>query len=173
MNPLKSYTIPIMGLESGQHEFRFEIGSEFFSIFDNSLIDSGLFTVEVSLDKKVNILTLHFDIKGYMDTPCDRCLESIKLPIENAFDIHLKYSDEYKEEEDIIYITKNTNEINVGNQIYEMISLSVPIAKVYDCDEDESAPCNDDVLEHLNRGSSNEDEDNEDTSIWDVLKDLK
>lgn len=173
MNPLKSYTIPILGLESGLHEFRFEVDSDFFKIFDNSLIESGLFEVILTVDKKINIVTLFFNIEGYMDTPCDRCLEPIKLPIEKKYELHLKYSDEYREEDEIIYITKNTHEINVGNHIYEMISLAVPIMKVYDCENDEDAPCNDEILDHLNSGDDSKAENDEDGSVWDILKDLK
>ncbi len=174
MEDLKRFTIPIKGLNVGIHQYKFDLEDDFFEYFHSTIVQKGEFKVDFEVDKRIGIIDLTIKFDGHILTPCDRCLEEIKLPIEGTQEMVVKYGAEEKEEEDIIYITPFTSELNVAKFIYEYILLSIPISKVYDCESDEDAPCNDEVLDKLDqikyRGEDDDEEGGE--SPWNVLKDI-
>lgn len=173
MDPMIEFDIPIQGLESGQHTFHFDISSEFFAKFENALIEEGDFEVEVLLEKRPDMIVCDFKVDGHMYTDCDRCLEPIDLPIKNEVRLLFKYAEIEREEDEIVFIPRGIHALNLGKYIYEMISLSVPLIRQYNCEEDEDAPCNDDVLDILESSAPEEPEKDDDNPIWDVLKGLK
>lgn len=174
MEDLKRFTLPIKGLNTGIHQYTFEIENSFFEYFHSTIVRKGNFNVDLFVDKRIGITDLTIKFDGFILTPCDRCLEEIRLPIKGEKEIIVKYGTEEKEEEDVIYITPFTSELNVVKFIYEYILLSVPISRVYDCENDENAPCSDEVLDKLNSIlSKNKKEDkDEGESPWSILKDI-
>jgi uncharacterized protein len=171
MDPMVEFSIPIQGLESGQHAFRFYITSDFFQHFDQSLVEEGQFEVALQLEKRTDMISCIFDVTGHMTTQCDRCLETIQLPIARQVPLLFKYADEEREEDEVVFIPRGIAELNMAKYIYEIIGLSVPLVRQYPCDEDENAPCNEDMLDILDEFRP--DGGDEDNPIWDVLKGLK
>jgi uncharacterized protein len=174
MEDLKRFSLPIKGLKLGIHKFVFEIEDDFFKKFSSTTIRIGQFTVEVTLDKRISVCDLSIKFDGSVTAPCDRCLAVISLAIEGEESMVVKYASSEKEEEDVLYITQDTPELNVAKYIYEFISLAMPLSFVYDCEEDNPSPCNQDILNKLNKpldpeGFKNVEKKN---SPWDILKDL-
>jgi len=172
MDPMVEFNIPIQGLESGQHTFHFEVSDDFFKLFENALVENGHFEVNVDLDKQSSMIVCDFEIHGTLFTSCDRCLENIHLPVYNQIQLLFKYAEEEMEEDEIVYIPRGLNILNLGKYIYEMISLSIPMVKQYDCENDDEAPCNEDVLNRLS-ASDDISNDNDENPLWDVLKGIK
>jgi len=168
MNVLDHFSIPYKGLGSGIHEIKFSIEDEFFLAFDQPLIDNGVFEALLILDKRSDHSILTFEVEGYTVTDCDRCLESIKLPVTGSYTLHLKFSEEVSEEEEIVYLHPETSIINVAKYIYDVIGLSMPITKIYDCENDPNPSCNQTVLAKL--GETNEIKNDDLPSPWDGLK---
>ena len=54
--------------------------------------------------------------------------------------------------------------------LYEQILLAIPLIKVYECQDEEPRPCNDNVLDILNSENGTTESNN---PFGDVLKDLK
>jgi uncharacterized protein len=174
MEDLKRFSLPIKGLKLGIHKFIFEIEDEFFKKFSSTTITKGQFTVEVILDKRISVCDLSITFDGFVTAPCDRCLAVISLAIEGEESMVVKYASSEKEEEDILYITQDTPDLNVAKYIYEFISLSMPLSFVYDCEEDNPSPCNQAILDKIKPlqdpgGLNNTESKN---SPWDILKDL-
>jgi uncharacterized protein len=174
MEDLRRFSLPIKGLKLGIHRFTFAIDDDFFKKFSSTTIDKGQFTVEVLLDKRMSVCDLSIKFDGHVTAPCDRCLAIISLAIEGEESIVVKYASLEKEEEDVLYITPDTPDLNVANYIYEFISLALPLSFVYDCEEDNPSPCNQDILDKLKpsqdpRVFKNIEKEN---SPWDILKDF-
>ena len=123
--------------------------------------------MKLHFDKRPDMLVLTFEFFGTFKTDCDRCLEVINLPVKDSQQLIVKYSDEAKEDE-IVYITRDTPLLNVAKYAYESIGLAIPITKV--CDEIETPPCNDKMLDYLDGKEENEKTNN---PIWEALKDFK
>ena len=170
MDTLVQYTIPIKGLGPGVHQFDFHIDSDFFTHFENSPIQEGDLQLQLIFDKRADLFVLEFDFQGTVKTDCDRCLTEIDLPISGQQRLLVKFSlEEELEEAEVIYIHPEAQKLNVSKYIYEFICLAMPIIKVYDCEEEENRPCNEEMLGYLDI----EEEENTDSNpIWDELKKL-
>jgi uncharacterized metal-binding protein YceD (DUF177 family) len=166
MKSFKEFSLPISGLEDGLHEYRFKVEKPFFEIFENSPIKEADIDVEVELDKRKDMLIFHIDISGFVWDNCDRCLTSIKLPVEGQYELFGKYGNA-EEEADVFYLSPETTEINISKFIFEYSCLSVPISKTIDCDNMTEPPCDEEMINTLDREVNDEG-----NSIWDQLKDF-
>jgi uncharacterized protein len=159
------YKIAFIGLKKGIHQFEYQIDKGFFEGLDYSLIKSGDLTVNVSLNKQDALMVLDFEIKGTIDLPCDRCLETVHESVEGANRIIVKYGEySIEESEEIIVLGKDEGELNIEPYIYEFINLLVPMKVVHeegDCDPQTLA-----ALKKLETKNSGVD------PRWDALKNL-
>jgi uncharacterized metal-binding protein YceD (DUF177 family) len=168
MDIMKHFSIPFKGLKNGDHRFQFEIGDDFFKHYENDVITNGQFNVWLDFEKKDNMSIMQFSIEGISAMNCDRCMEIIQLPIQGKYDLLLKFGDEEDSNEEVMYVDPDISILPLGQLMYEFILLSIPITKVYNCQEDNPRPCNDEILDKL------EYDDNglppTSNSIWDNLK---
>jgi uncharacterized protein len=170
MNPFVAYSIPVQGLNLGAHEFKFSVDSAFFALFEDSPIATGQVDFEVFLEKRSDMLLFDFEFSGHVGAVCDRCTAEINLPIEDSRSLIAKYTeDDVDEEEEVVFIHREAAHFNLAQYLYEFVILALPINNVYDCQDEPNPPCNFEVLEHLGHEDAEEDK----TSIWDELKNLK
>jgi uncharacterized protein len=152
---LRPFTIPIKGLKNGLHEFDFEIDKAFFEAFEDSPIQDGAFEVHLDFDKRDNLFELTFDFDGSYPTECDRCLADIRLHIGDTQHLKVKLTHEPLEEDaEVVYLSLDADELNVAKYIYEFICLAMPMVKTYDCENDETPPCDFEMLKRLTVGNS-------------------
>ena len=170
MDNFVAYSLPIQGLKSGIHHFKFEVDSAFFAKFEDSPVQEGKVLFELELDKRPDMMLLDFTLEGFIKAECDRCTATIDLPIEDERQLIVKFDEEEIEAEDeVIFLQREAPEFNVATYLYEFVVLALPITNIYDCENDPEPPCNFEVLKHLNPDS----EAGKTDSIWDSLKDLK
>ena len=176
MDALKRFTIPVKGLKQGIHSFEFDLDRLFFSQFEASPVEDGIFKVLLKIDKRPEMLVLDFNIEGKIATNCDRCSSNIQLPINTVDQTVVKYAEQRKEDDEIVYIPWETPELNVATYIFEHIVLALPMITVYACDEEENPPCDFEMLDYLDNDEStpsSEEPDDEPESgnpIWSELK---
>ena len=174
MKSLNHFTLPIWGLKMGMHEFDFQVDSEFFSHFEQNVIEQGEFNIKLYFDKRPDMFVLTFDFGGHVQTNCDRCLATINLPVKGSEQLMVKFADEEKEEGEIWYIARGRTELNVAKQVYEIIFLALPIIKTYDCQNDKQSPCDEEMLSYLQPNEAEEDSSEDDLSnpFKDAFKDF-
>lgn len=132
MKDLKAYTIEILNLSNKRHEYEFESGPDFFNNFEQSLISKGTFKVKLLLDKSETMIQLSFHISGSVELICDRTLEPFDYPININQKLILKYGEQEEElTDEIEIISRNTQQINVAQYIYEFIGLAIPMKKLH------------------------------------------
>ncbi len=169
MQELNRFELLLKNLKPGVHEFRFILDETFFERFQNNLIKKGHFDAVATVEVSPEVIKFALIHEGYHLTNCDRCLEQIKLPVKSSGQILIKIVDEPQPEDEIIYLAKSVDKLDVAPLINELITVSLPIVKIYDCDEEEDAPCNFEVLERLSRLKKSSDI----SPAWDKLKNLK
>ena len=86
-----------------------------------------------------------------MRVSCDRCLELMTLPVSANREVKAKWGDDYEDDGDEITISEGTGEVNVAWNIYEFISLEVPMRHVHPEGE-----CSGEVDELLNQYETSE-----------------
>ena len=150
MEKFKEFSLPIKGLKNGAHEFDFQVNADFFKQFEGSPIEKGNFDVHLTMDKRDAFFELVFDLDGTIETECDRCTASIALPFGDSHYLTVKHSIETQDEDaEVVFISPDASHFNVAQYVYEFICLSMPFHKVYDCENDETPPCDFSVLDRI------------------------
>jgi len=119
------------------------------------------------------MLILNFQINGTINTNCDRCLAQYPQPVDVQEQQIARFSDEPGEEDDeIIILTKNDHEIDISGLVYEYINVALPLITVCS-DEGETPYCDKEMLESLNKLTTNNEEPEDIDPRWDALKKFK
>lgn len=167
------YTIPLIGLPFGHTDYQYVISDKFFGEREYSEVKNGVVNLRLDIEKMETMFVLALNFEGKVVLQCDRCGDDYEQPIEGSAEIYLKYGDgNGNEDDDVIFITKNDNEFDVSDLIYEYIILSLPIHRVH---QDESE-CNKDVLDMLYHEDKTQDVENESDAnpVWsEMMKQLK
>lgn len=158
-------------LAPGEFEFEFTIEDSFFHKFENSVIQKGKVDVLVVLEKKDNMLLLDFTMEGTVIVTCDKCLEDLALDIETFNELIVKMGEMNEElSESVIMISSKENEIDVGQYIYEFLTLAIPMRNVHG-DTEEAPTCNPEILKEMEKHVSQEQAQTNDPR-WDGLKNI-
>lgn len=162
------FSLPFSGIKNGKHTYHFEVGSDFFRFMNSESVLDGKWHVTLDLDRRFNICDLVFHIEGDFPTTCDRCTADIMLPVTSQYDMVLKVTlEDMEDTEEILYIKNTEHTLYLDQIIYELITLSLPWIRVYDCESESPLPCNMDVLNKLS-----ENQKNHSPHLWDELKNL-
>ncbi len=172
MKEFNQYSIPLMGLIDGAHQFEFKIDKDFFKKFENPIIEDGTFQVQVDVVKQPDAMFLSFNITGTMKSDCDRCLAEIDLPVEGKYDLIAKYAEKSSETDEVIYIVPDQSELELKKPIYDFIGLSIPLVKTYDCEKEEPRVCDDAMLDKIEGTEEAPQDEPKSSPIWDALKDF-
>jgi len=175
MKPLKTYTIPFVGLKVGEHHFDYEIKQAFFEHFEYDDFNDSNIVVDVILNKKTTLLELNFKISGTVNVNCDLTNEPYNQAIENEFDLVVNFGEEYNDENiDILIIPHGEYEINIAQYIYELIVLAVPNKRIHPGVKD--GTLDSEILKKLEELSPKTAEDKENMEEidprWNTLKKL-
>lgn len=136
------FDIDLFKLTDGKHSFEFDINSSFFSLFEDSVVKNGNGSVKVDLDSNPSLITLNFHLMGEIELVCDRSLDAFMYPIDETYTLRVRYGDHWEElSEELLLIPANTQKIDVGQFVYEFVSLAIPMKKLHprfedDADED-------------------------------------
>lgn len=177
MDPLRQYEIAFVGLKQGVHRFTFQIDDRFFALFEDSLVKEGKLEVILDFNKGLSFFLLKFMISGWVKLPCDRCAAELQCPIEEDYDIVVKFDPHAESEKDdsmadVVYISRAASHLDVAQLIYEFINLSIPLNRV-NCDNlTGEKPCNQDILKRLTPLKTKKKEPSKDPR-WDSLSKIK
>lgn len=131
-NVLNTYKIDIFRLESKQYVHEFEGNNDFFEALDQELIQKGNFKATVVLNKNETMIQMMYHITGSVELTCDRSLDLFDFPVDITQKMILKFSDHNEEiTEELILIDRNTQYINVAQDIFDFIGLQIPIKKLH------------------------------------------
>ena len=166
-----SYAIPLSGLKEGRHIIDFEIGKEFFELFQESEVKEGSLIANIEMDKRSSHLDLLVRISGNVSICCDRCLEMFLQPIVCENRLLVKFGKNIEDSDpDILSLPVDEHELDIQQQIYEFIHLALPIKRVHGDDEKGNSTCDPVMLEKLKALSIEEEKITD--PRWDELKKL-
>lgn len=165
-----TYAIPLSGLKEGRHNIDFEIGNEFFELFEESEIKEGSLTANIGIDKLSSHLDIAIRISGKVSICCDRCLEMFLHPIDCKNRLLVKFGKSMDETDpDILSVSPDENELDLQQHIYEFIHLALPIRRIHPVINGKST-CDPVMLKKLEEHIIEEDKKND--PRWDDLKKL-
>lgn len=160
----------IIGLSQKAHRFDYAFGDEFFGKYGRSLLETGSFAAEVTLDKHETMIECNFRINGMAHLICDRSLEPFDYPMNIDRTIVFKYGQEEKElSDEIVIISRDRASLDVGQYMYELIGVNVPMKRLHPKFENEESEIQ---LVYSSPIEETEQEDAIDPR-WEKLKKLK
>ena len=151
-NFLQEFKIPFVGMKTKLYQFEYLIRGLFFSNFAESDIEKCAIEVKLDIDKRENFFLLTFYIDGTIEMPCDRCMEPFNQSVFGDYEVAVKYKNEdviETEDEDVVYVSKSDDFIDVSELIYEFILLSIPLRCAHPENELGESECNQEVLNKL------------------------
>lgn len=165
MKSNKEFIIPFIGLKVGFHDFNFEIHDAFFEEVEYSIIHKGNVTVSLTLEKKETMLIGEFQIGGTVSASCDRCNDPLDVPVKGTFRLVYKFDNETSDDESLIVLHPDAYELDVRDNIYELITVSLPARLTHPMGE-----CNEEMIELLKKYSGQPEsveDDFDDDDDWD------
>lgn len=172
MKALDSFNIDIFKLSNGSHDYHFEITNEFFELFPGEIVTRGAGDVNLVLTKSETMIDLDFKINVVVELECDRSLELFDYNIDLTKGLILKFGEEeYEQDDEIIVISRDKQQINVAQHIYEFIGLAVPMKKLHPKFKDEDT--GDEIIYSSDNDKSKEDDDEAIDPRWSKLQNLK
>lgn len=87
--------------------------------------------VKLTVVCKHDMYNLTFHITGTVTLICDRCLDDLILPIDETYDIAVKYGEDYDETDELLIIPQSELTLNVAYMIYDTVSLAIPLKHVH------------------------------------------
>ncbi len=168
------YDIEFKGLKEGLHDFEFKIDNKFFEHFEESLVNKGEVLIKVVLEKRSAFLKLHFNIEGWLELTCDRCLEEYQQAIKYENVLFVKYGEkEYDDGDNVIWVNPEEHHVNLAQIIYEYLTLCIPLRHVHPKNRNGERACNKEMIEKLKKYKQTEKEEDQKTDPrWDALRKL-
>jgi len=173
MDALAPFRIPVASLKAEEARYHWELGPDFFRLFDDEHeTEKGKFSVDMDLAYSGTLTTMIFHIRGVVETPCDRCLTMIDMPIEGDYEIIVKFGNPDESTDEVILVDPESNGLNLGKHIYDFVLLSIPISRrIPECETSDNPPCDMTVLAYLSKiENANNSTQDDDDSPWGDLK---
>lgn len=166
--------IQFSGLKSGKYTYDFTLNKIFFASFENESLEDGEVNFSVVMEKADHLLTFDFSFAGFVRSICDRCLQSLEIPIEGHERLFVKFSDtETSDDENIIVVPENEYQIDLAHIMYEYVATALPIQHIHPDDENGQSTCDSEMLSLLEKMQQKDNNDNEIDPRWEKLKELK
>jgi uncharacterized metal-binding protein YceD (DUF177 family) len=155
MGNKREFEIAFVGLKPGTHVYNYTINDNFFESYGQQNFVNCNANVKLTLERENGFMQLHFDVEGTADVDCDRCGNTINTQLWDEFDIVVKLVENaeemnnQEEDPDVYYINRTESHLQIGDWIYEFVSLSMPMQKQCAEDEKGNSTCNPEVIEKL------------------------
>ena len=112
------------------------------------------------------------EITGEVELTCDRSLETFQYPIHERRQVILKFGEEEKEiDHDVVMITHDTQQIDVGQYVFEFVGLAIPMKKLHPRFSESEEEFN--SLVYSSGDESESDNSDQTDPRWQKLNDLK
>ncbi|MCY4562216.1 MAG: DUF177 domain-containing protein [Flavobacteriaceae bacterium] len=130
---LRDFEICFTSLKRGEHRFKYEIDNAFFEYFKFTDISETKINVAVVLIKRSTLMELKMTLSGQTQLICDISLEQYFAPLNATYDLIIKFGERPMDisEPDVIYLKNSEFKMNIAQQIFESVVLSIPIKKVH------------------------------------------
>jgi uncharacterized metal-binding protein YceD (DUF177 family) len=172
MDALAPFRIPLSALKADSASFEWEVGPDFFKLFDDEhQPPTGNFVVNLELEHTGGVVTFDFIITGKLKTNCDRCTAPIDLPIESGYQVLVKFGDPAESTDEVIVLDPEAPDLNVGKIIYDFILLSIPIRhRIEDCETMDPMPCDTSITQFISTSGELPSIPEAENPLWDDLK---
>ncbi len=126
-----------------------EVDGDFFTSRGNDDVKEADVTAYVDIDVRHGAYVIGITCQGWIEIPCDRCLDPMRLEVDDDYDVTVRYGEEYDEKEDTIILPESEVNFDLSPLIADTILLSIPLRHVHPEGE-----CNPEMKEIMKKHSS-------------------
>lgn len=166
-----SMTVRFSGLKSGSYNYHFTLSEEFFEGYKNDEIEGGKVEIEAKMERLQHMLMFTFLLNGEVETPCDRCLGRVTIPISGEEHLCVRFSDtETCEDEEVVVLPENAFEIDLSQWLYEYVAVRIPMQHVHPDGE-----CDPEMMKYIKveSGKCKVESEEETDPRWEALRQLR
>jgi uncharacterized metal-binding protein YceD (DUF177 family) len=169
---MNDYIVKLGAITNGQNSFSFEIKDQFFEAFTFSDIEHADISAIAKLNNNGNNMSLNLIIDGQINQlSCDICTDELSVKISAETNIIIKKTDEdLVSSDEIFYIKKSENKIDLKHLIFELIVLNAPKKRQHSLDKKGNSTCNKEMVDLVNKYTQVKDKASD--PRWDALKSL-
>lgn len=132
MHSLQELVIQVPKADTATSQVAYQLGNDFFSLFQGAFLEKGDFTVTIYLDKTPQHIQLRFLIQGEVELSCDRTGELFNYPLHIERAVQFKVGAEYQElDVDLYMIERGAPYIEVAQHIYDFVNVAIPMKRLH------------------------------------------
>ena len=146
----ETFIIPLDGLATGQNEYFWHVGKEFFEDFGNAEILDAELDIKAVAEKSGRYVGVDCEVDVSVTVACDRCLDDLIMPVSLDILLSVKFGDEESSEEhqegerEVIFIPQDNADMDLSQIVYDYVCLSLPMQRCHELGE-----CNPTVMSYL------------------------
>lgn len=130
--PLTEYKLRLASMSEGSHVLHFSCDTGFFTALECDDITDADLRVELHIDVRHDTYAMTFNIEGEVSTPCDRCLEPVRIALDEEYRLNVRYGADYDDTKDeILVIPESETTFDVAPIIRDTVLLGLPIRRVH------------------------------------------
>ena len=132
MGKFSEFNLPLKSIAPGVQEHDYHLDKLFFESMENADVRDADVDVHLVVTHKNDVYTLEFKLTGNLTVACDRCLDSMGLPVDTGYRVAVKFGEDYRDDDDgMIEIPTSDNYLNVAYMIHDTAALAIPIKHVH------------------------------------------
>lgn len=130
---MASYKLPLNSLSLGIQEFNYHLDAPFFNGIEATEIREASVEAMVTASRKSDdTFQLDFILKGNVTIPCDRCLDSMVLPVDTTYHLSVKEGDTFDDSRDnTLEIPGTWRMLDLAPLMRDTVLLTIPIKHVH------------------------------------------
>ncbi len=169
---MNDFTVKLKAITTGTNSFPFEIKDSFFEAFPFSDVEHADICAIATLDKDGDNISLNLTLDGQInELACDICTDQVSVKIAAETKLIIKRTDDdLVSTEEIFYIKKSENKVDLKHLIFELIILSVPNKRQHALDKQGNSTCNKEMVDLVNKYTQIKEKPSD--PRWDALKSL-
>lgn len=132
MGKFTEFKLGLKSLPVGAHHTEYHLGKEFFVNMESADVTDADLAVSLDVVHRNDAYDMTFHIYGNVTLVCDRCLDSLEMPMDTTYHVTVEYGDDYNDEsDDVLIIPESDTSLNVAYMIYDTVALAIPIKHVH------------------------------------------
>ena len=176
MKKESQYDLNLVKLGPKMVRFDYELGTDFFALFETPLVEQGQLHAEVEATRTERLLTLNFHITGTVGLTCDRSLDEYDQPLDIEETLLVRFGNENKELNDnVLQVTPDTQVLPLAQHLYDYIGLALPMKRLHPRFQNEPDDQPDAPTKHIFSTRNDQDDSDDDEPAdprWAALRNL-
>lgn len=125
------FVISLPSLPEGHHEMELKADASLFADRGNVEVTAADITAYVDIDVRHGVYEIGITCQGWIEIPCDRCLDPMRLDVDEDYDVNVRYGEDYDETDDTIILPEEEVRFDLAPLVADTVLLSIPLRHVH------------------------------------------